>query len=118
MSSRAQAARGYRMRPAPRTRRGGRPASRIHWDKVGRVALVLVVAAVLVSYISPIVNFVDAWSDSRSEHAALADLKTENSKLRQRVAALDGEAAAERAARRVGMVAPGEAPYVLRGLGH
>ena len=117
MSSRAQAARGYRARPAPRSKRGARPASRIHWDKVGRVALVLVLAAVLVSYIGPVINFVDAWGDSRAEHAALAELKEENAKLHQRVAALDGEDAAERAARRAGMVAPGEKPYQVRGLG-
>lgn len=106
------------MRPAPRSRSRsrGRPASRIRWDKVGRVALVLVLAAVLVSYIGPVINFVDAWGDSRSERAAVAELKAENAKLRQRVAELKGPDAAERAARRAGMVAAGEQPYVLRGL--
>ncbi len=118
MSSRAQAARGYRMRPAPRPRRrGGGPASRIRWDKVGRVALVLVLAAVLISYINPVVNFLDAWGDSRSEYSSLAELREENAKLRQRITTLDESEAAERAARRDGMVAIGEAPYVIRGLG-
>jgi cell division protein FtsB len=118
MSSRAQAARGYRMRPAPRSKRAARSASRIHWDKVGRVALVLVLAAVLISYIGPVVNFVDAWGDSRAERAAVVELKAENAKLQQRVATLDGDDAAVRAARRAGMVAPGEKPYQVRGLGH
>lgn len=115
MSSRAQAARGYRMRPAPRSR-ARRPASRVRWDKVGRVALVVVLAAVLASYVNPIVNFVDAWKDSRTEHSALAELKAKNAKLRERAAALSGADATERVARKSGMVAEGEVPYVIRGL--
>jgi cell division protein FtsB len=117
MSARAQAARGYRMRPAPRSRaRGGRGASRIRWDKVGRVALVLVLAAVLLSYVNPAINFFDAWRDSRAEHSSLADLRKENAALQKRVATLNTEDAAERAARKQGMVANGERSYFVRGL--
>ena len=47
MSARTPAARGYRLRAAPRKRGHREPASRIHWDKVGRVALVLVLFAIL-----------------------------------------------------------------------
>jgi len=117
MSARAQAARGYRMRPAPRSGRRGSGASRVRWDRVGRVALVLVLAAVLVSYISPALNFIDAWRDSRSEHASLAELRDENAKLRERLAVLDSPEAAEREARRSGMVGIGEGAYVVRGPG-
>ena len=112
MTARAQAARGYRMRPAPR--RGGRRASRIRWDKLGRVALVIVLVAVLASYISPALNFVDAWQDSRSERTELQQLQRENADLRARAGTLDGPDAAERAARRLGMVAPGESSYVIK----
>jgi cell division protein FtsB len=115
VSPRAQAARGYRLRPAPRTRsRGG--GSRIHWDRVGRIALVLVLVAICISYIGPSLNFFDAWRDSKAEHAALAELKAENARLGQRLTSLDGPDAAERGARKIGMVAPGEAAYVVRGL--
>ncbi len=116
MSARAQPARGYRMRPAPRSRRRAGGKSRIHWDKVGRVTLVLVLAAVLVSYVSPALNFIDAWRDSRSEHSSLAELRQENQKLHERLQTLGGEAAAERSARQQGMVGPGEAAYYVRGL--
>lgn len=105
------------MRPAPRARGGGRAASRVHWDKVGRVVLVLVFFAVLASYVGPAINVLDAWRDSRSEHANLADLRAENATLRQRIATLGGPDAAERGARKVGMVALGEGSYVIRGLG-
>jgi hypothetical protein len=105
----------YRLRSAPR-RRGGRRKTRIHWDKLGRVVLVLVIFAILISYINPVINFVGAWSDSRSERAALAEVKSENAKLRERLESLDVPDAAERSARRMGMVAEGEAPYVIRRL--
>jgi cell division protein FtsB len=108
--------RTYRLRPTPRGR-GGRRGSRIHWDKLGRVVLVLVIFAILVSYINPVVNFVDAWSDSRTERSSLAEVRGENAKLRQRLESLDAPDAAERSARRLGMVAEGEQPYVIRGLG-
>jgi cell division protein FtsB len=111
MSSRA-----YRLRPAPRAR-GRRRASRIHWDKLGRVVLVLVIFAIFLSYVNPAVNFVDAWSDARAERAALAEAKAENAKLRERLSSLQAPGAAERAARRLGMVAEGERAYVIRGLG-
>jgi cell division protein FtsB len=116
MSARAQAARGYRLRPAPRAGRRGAAASRVRWDRVGRVALVLVLAAVLVSYVSPALNFLDAWRDSRGEHSTLADLRDENAKLRERLTILNSPDAAEREARRSGMVAVGEGAYVLHGL--
>ncbi len=115
MSTRAQAARGYRLKPAPRTRsRGG--ASRIHWDRVGRVVLVLVLAVICISYIGPSINFLDAWRDSKAEHASLAELQTENAKLKQRLTNLEGPDAAERGARKIGMTAVGEGAYVVRGL--
>ena len=118
MSARAQASRGYRLRPSPRSRRRGSGASRIHWDKVGRVALVLVLLAICVSYVKPALNFFDAWRDSKAEHASLEQLRSENAKLRQRIVNLDGPDAAERAARKLGMVSPGEGSYVVHGLPH
>jgi cell division protein FtsB len=116
MSARAQATRGYRLRPAPRSSRRGRGASRVHWDRVGRVALVVVLFAVLASYVNPIANFVDAWGDRSAERSTLEDLKEENAKLREQIANLSSPDAAERGARKLGMVAEGEGSYVIRGL--
>ena len=82
------------------------------------MALVLVLALICISYVGPAINFVDAWRDSKSEHASLAELRSENAKLKQRLATLDGPDAAERGARKIGMVdeGNGEAAYVVRGL--
>jgi cell division protein FtsB len=118
MSTRAQSASGYRLRPAPRPRTQGRPASRVHWDKVGRVTLVIVLFLVLASYVGPSLKFFDAWRGSHTEHASLAQLRDLNAKLKARIATLDGSDAAERAARKQGLVALGERAYTIHGLGH
>lgn len=109
MSSRA-----YRLRPAPR--RSSRRKTRIHWDRLGRIALVIVIFAILVSYINPVVNFVDSWTDARAQRGALAEQRAENNQLTKRLERLAGPDAAERSARRLGMVAEGEQPYVVKGL--
>ena len=77
----------------------------------------IVIFAILVSYINPVINFVDSWTTARSERTALAEQKAENQRLRKRLDALDGAAAAERSARRIGMVLEGEQSYVAKGLG-
>jgi cell division protein FtsB len=106
--------RAYRV--APRRRTQGRPASRIHWDKLGRVVLVLVFFLILFSYINPVVNFIDAWRDSHAQRGQLQQLQRQHSRLAAKAASLDDSAAAALAARKLGMVAPGERSFVIRGL--
>ena len=76
----------------------------------------LVLLAILDSYVKPALNFFDAWRDSKAEHASLAKLTKENQQLKQRMTQIQGPDAAERAARKLGMVAAGEGSYVVRGL--
>ena len=83
------------------------------WERLGRIALVLVLFAILVLYINPVVNFLDAWRDSRAESAQLADLKGENRELRERATTLAEPDAAERGARNLGMVEPEERSVVI-----
>jgi cell division protein FtsB len=116
MSARAQSARGYKLRPAPRRRARGRPASRIHWDKLGRVVLVIVLFVIMLSYINPAANFIDSWRDSRAQQGELQDLRGENARLRAQAVAMEKRDAAAQSARSGGMIAPGELPYVVRGL--
>jgi cell division protein FtsB len=80
------------------------------------VALVLVLALICISYVGPSLNFLDAWKDSKSEHRTLTDLRDENQSLRKRLDKLEGPDAAERGARKIGMVLPGEGAFVVRGL--
>lgn len=77
----------------------------------------IVIFAILVSYVNPVINFVDSWTTARSERTALAEQKAENQRLRKRLESREGADAAERSARRIGMVLEGEQPYVIKGLG-
>jgi cell division protein FtsB len=111
MSSRAYAARG----PRRRARRRVGP-SRIRWDRVGRVALVLVLFGVMVSYLNPLVNLLQAWQGSKASEQQLAQLKQEKVELTQQLREVSSPATLEREARKLGMVRPGEHAYVVHGL--
>ncbi|MGH2962959.1 MAG: FtsB family cell division protein [Solirubrobacterales bacterium] len=111
MSTRAHTAR-RRVRVAPRRR----ARTRIDWDRLGRIALVLVLFAVMLSYLNPVINLADAWRDSRAERDRYGELLRENRELRDRRAALSDPDAVEREARRLGMIAPGERSYRIRNL--
>jgi cell division protein FtsB len=114
MSSRAYAA--PRRAPRRRVQRRVGP-SRIRWDRVGRIALVLVLFGVLVSYLNPVVNLFEAWQGSKSSEQQLTQLKQEQTQLRGQLREVSSPATLEREARRLGMVEPGEHAYVIHGLG-
>ncbi len=103
--------RAYRV--APRRQAGGRSASRVDWERLGRISLVLILFVIVVLYINPVVNFVDAWRDGQAESAQLADLKQENQELRARAQTLEHSDAAELGARGLGMVSPDERSVVV-----
>jgi cell division protein FtsB len=116
MASRAAAAPRYRVRP--RSSAGRRRGTRIKWDKLGRVLLVLVLAAILASYIGPLMSLVGAWQDRRSAASDLAALRQENANLKARASATNGPDPAAAAARRLGMIGPGDRAYYVKGLPH
>ena len=105
----------YRARVAPRGSRGSR-LSGVRWDRLGRVALVLVLFAVLVSYISPSLHVLSTWRESNAAEARLGDLKAENESLGRQSEQLEQPAAKTAEARKLGLVAPGEQAYVVDGL--
>jgi cell division protein FtsB len=75
-----------------------------------------VLFVILFSYVNPVVNFVDAWRNSHAQHSQLLQLERQHSRLVAKAAALNDSGAAAEAARKLGMVAPGERSYVVRGL--
>lgn len=103
--------RAYRV--APRGAGSRRPRTRVDWERLGRISLVLILFVILALYINPVVNFVDAWRDSKAERSQLADLKQENQELRSRAATLEQPDAAEVGARKLGMVSPDERSVVI-----
>jgi cell division protein FtsB len=92
--------------------------SRIRWDRVGRVALVLVLFGVMVSYLNPMVNLLQAWQGSKASEQQLAQLKQERAALTRELREVSTPATLQREARKLGMVRPGEHAYVVHGLGN
>ena len=103
-----------RMRARPRVLAGG--ATALRWDRVSRVALLVVLVVLVYLYAGPAHSYWDTVREARQRRNEVAALKRENDRLRARRAALRGPSALEREARRLGMVRPGERPYVLEHL--
>jgi hypothetical protein len=85
----------------------------VRWDRIGRTALVLVLFAVLVSYLNPLVNLFDAWRDSKAGEERLVELQHENAELRRQVEDAGSTMTMQREARKLGMIRPGERAYVI-----
>ena len=94
-----------------RAGRGG-----IRWDRVARVSLLLVLFAVLVSYLGPAANYVESWRLAKQTRGELQGLRTDNDRLRERAKRLRDPNMIELEARRIGMARPGERAYVIRHL--
>jgi cell division protein FtsB len=101
-------------RPRPRAVAGG--ARGIRWDRVGRVALLVVLMGVLTLYISPSIHLLETWQESKQRRSEVQQLERQNDALRARRTALRDPRTLEREARRLGLVKPGERAYIVRGL--
>ena len=111
---RSSARRKPAARRKPSARRSG---SRIRWDRVGRVALTLVLAAVLYSYLNPAIDFVKTYTATTAAKAEFHEKLRENKRLHKRIQTADDPIVIARRARAQGMVAEGETPIVVHGLG-
>jgi cell division protein FtsB len=118
MAASAHAARragDVRRRPSARK---ARPAvrstpSRIKWDRVGRVALTLVLAAILYSYLHPALDFYKTYTATTAAKAKRHELLRENRALHKRIQSSDDQQVVEAEARAQGMVAEGETPVII-----
>jgi cell division protein FtsB len=119
MAARARPARSAtaRRKPAARRKPGARRnGSRIRWDRVGRIALTLVLAAVLYSYLNPAIDFVKTYTATTAAKAELHEMLRENKRLHNRIQTAADPIVIDRRARAQGMVAEGETPIVVHGL--
>lgn len=114
-------------RPAPsrvasRPRAGARPghSSRLHsdgrirWDRVGRIALLVLLAIVLGLYASPLKQWLAQSRAADEQRQTLHALEREHAQLAARARELRREPALEREARRYGMVRRGERAFVIQ----
>jgi cell division protein FtsB len=90
--------------------------ARVRWDRVGRVAILCVIAALLYLYLSAGIRMLSTWHQSTHDQAAVATMQSEHRSLAQQHETLSRLATIEAEARRLGMMKPGEQPYVVSGL--
>jgi hypothetical protein len=96
----------------------GEFAPRVRWDRIGRIALLLVGLLVIYLYINPLRTYVSTWQEARTKRAEVAELQRQHDVLVRRQRALRSAGSIETEARRLGMVKRDERAYVVRGLAH
>jgi cell division protein FtsB len=77
------------------------------------VALLGVLGIIVLLYIPPVTHWIQQKQTASRERTQVRDLKLERRRLEVRLRELTGPSAIEREARRLGMVRPGERPYVV-----
>ncbi len=124
-SARSAAAANRRARApreaAPRPRRPSRAPSResltrVRWDRIGRIGLLVVLTVVVGLYVRQGLSLLSTHAQAQQQQAIVSKLSRENAKLVRARDALNDPATVERDARALGMVRPGERPYVVTGL--
>jgi cell division protein FtsB len=106
-------------RPRPRRVQAGSAVLRVRWDRVGRVALLVVLLVVAGLYVQQGVRYLSVRSQDKQQRRIVQQLSRENAALLRQQRSLNNPATIERDARVLGMVQPGERPYVVTGLpGH
>ena len=89
-------------------------ASSVRWDRLGRVALLVVLGGVLMLYVGPAHSYWQTWREARARSAELSRLEAEHERLLARRKALREPASLMREARRLGMVRRGERAFVVQ----
>ncbi len=89
---------------------------RIRWDRVGRVALLCVLVAIVLLYIGPARSYWTARGEAERKNAEVTRLEREHARLKERRKALTQPQTLEAEARKLGYVKPGEQAYVIEDL--
>jgi hypothetical protein len=88
----------------------------VRWDRVGRLAMLCVLGALLYLYLSAGVHMFSTWRQSSHDKAAVVKLEREHTLLVRQRATLTKQSTLEGEARQLGMMKKGEQPYVMSGL--
>jgi len=100
----------------PPTTALGAAAMRVRWDRVGRVGLLLLLGGVLLLYVGPVHSLWSTWREAQAKQAQLHALQREHRALFHRASVLRDPRTLATEARELGLVRPGERPYVVLGL--
>jgi hypothetical protein len=92
------------------------PLTRVRWDRMGRVAMLCVLVALVYLYASAGLHMLSTWRESRHDDATVAAMEREHGQLAHQHEALTRAWTLEAEARQLGMMKRGEQPYVISGL--
>ena len=88
----------------------------MRWDRLARAAMLCVLVALLYLYLSAGLQMLSTWRQARRDDAVVHTLAREHDALASQRATLEKPETVELEARRLGMIKPGEQPYVVSGL--
>jgi hypothetical protein len=89
---------------------------RVRWDRLGRLAMLGVLAALLYLYLSAGIHMYSSWGQARRDSASVLALEREHKTLVRQHEALGRQGTVEAEARRLGMKKTGELQYVIPNL--
>jgi cell division protein FtsB len=101
-------ARAPRRRASAGLKRGG-----IRWDRLSRVALLALLGAILLMYVSPAKHWWDSSRTAAAQTEELHHLEAENKRLKERAALLQDPDTLELEARKLGMTRSDERAFVI-----
>jgi cell division protein FtsB len=76
----------------------------------------VVLLGVVALYVGPSITFLHTYHEAKARRGEVNVLQAENKRLRARRTALKDPRTLEREARRLGLVKPGELPFIVKGL--
>jgi cell division protein FtsB len=88
----------------------------VRWDRLGRIAMLLVLLSLVFLYLSTGVHMLSTWTQSRRDHSIVARMEHEHKHLVRQHNSLSSQSTLEAEARQLGMVRPGEQPYIVGNL--
>ncbi|MGH2859782.1 MAG: FtsB family cell division protein [Solirubrobacteraceae bacterium] len=91
------------------------PRVRVRWERLGRIGLLLVLAVVIGLYAQHTLSYLHARGQADRQQTVVAALQRQNRQLTGEQRSLSNPATIVTDARRLGMIRPGEMPYVITG---
>lgn len=99
---------------APRRRASaGLKVGGIRWDRLSRVALLVLLGAILLMYVSPAKHWWESARTASAQSQELSHLEAENKRLQERSALLKDPDTLELEARKLGMTRSDERAFVI-----
>ena len=90
---------------------------RVRWDRAGRIGLLVVLAVVVGLYVQHTLSYLSTKSQFDQQQTIVNRLQHQNAALERQQRSLNDPGTIVKDARALGMVRPGERPYVVIGLG-